>query len=76
MLASEAGGEVPLLVGVVDGDFGFEGDFAGEPEGTPDFGHEEDFGGPFEDVFPGGLKRDMGRGGWEGIRSVHYSVRL
>ena len=29
-----------------------EGDFAGEPEGTPDFGHEEDFGGALENVLP------------------------
>ena len=52
VLATETGGEVALLVGVIDGYFGFEGDFTGEPEGTPDFRHEEDFGGAFEDVFP------------------------
>jgi len=55
VLPAEAGGEVAFFVGVVDGDFGFEGDFSGEPEGAPDFGHEEDFGGAFEDVFPGCL---------------------
>jgi len=52
VLAAEAGGEVALFVGVVDGDLGLHGDLAGEPEGAPDFGHEEDFGGAFEDVFP------------------------
>jgi hypothetical protein len=51
----KSGGEIALFVGVIDGHFGFEGDFTGEPEGTPDFRHEEDFGGAFEDVFPGGL---------------------
>mmetsp|Transcript_6642 Transcript_6642/g.13407 ORF Transcript_6642/g.13407 Transcript_6642/m.13407 type:complete len:213 (-) Transcript_6642:2-640(-) len=56
MLPSKAGGKVALLVWVIDGDFGFEGDFTGEPEGTPDFGHEEDFRGAFEDIFPGGRK--------------------
>lgn len=55
VLAAKTGGEVPLFVGVIDGDFGFHGDFAGEPEGAPDFGHEEDFGGTLEDVFPGCL---------------------
>jgi hypothetical protein len=55
VLPTETGREVSLLVRVVDGYFGFEGDFTREPEGTPDFGHEEDFGGAFEDVFPGGL---------------------
>lgn len=56
MLSAETGGEVTLLVGVVDGYFGFEGDFTRKPEGTPDFRHEENFGGALEDVFPGCLR--------------------
>lgn len=59
VLPSEAGGKVPLLVRVIDGDFRFEGDFTGEPEGTPDFGHEEDFGGAFKNVLPGCLDMNL-----------------
>jgi hypothetical protein len=55
VFSSEAGGEVAFFVGVVDGYFGFEGDFSGEPKGSPYFGHEKYFGGAFEDVVPGGL---------------------
>lgn len=52
MLPPKAGGEVPLLVGVVDGYLGLEGDFTREPECAPDFGHEEDSGGALENVLP------------------------
>jgi hypothetical protein len=52
VLPPKAGREVPLLIGVVDGHFGLEGDFSREPECAPDFGHEEDSGGAFENVFP------------------------
>jgi hypothetical protein len=52
MLPPEAGGEVSLLVGVVDGYLGLECDFAREPECAPDFGHEEDSGGAFENILP------------------------
>lgn len=66
VFSSEAGGEVAFFVGVVDGYFGFEGDFSGEPKGSPYFGHEKYFGGAFEDVVPGGLVCVVLDGGWGG----------
>ena len=66
MLPPKAGGEVSLLVRVIDRDLRLERHLAGEPKGTPYFGHEEDFGRPFEDIIPRCLRSMAMDGACEG----------
>jgi hypothetical protein len=74
VFATETRREWTLFIGVIDGDLGFEGHFAREPEGTPNFGHEEDFGRAFKNVFPGGLFYSDGDGAGGGSEVMQIFV--
>jgi hypothetical protein len=52
VFAAEARTEIALFVGVVDGHFGFQGNFGTKPKGTKDFGQEKDLRGTVQDFRP------------------------
>ena len=56
VLATEAGAQISLLEGVVDGHLGLHGGLEAEDEASPDLRHEENFRRSLEDVVPGGLE--------------------
>jgi len=58
MFSSKAGTEWSLLEGIIDGDLGFDGGFAGEPNGPSNLGEKEDLGRVVKDFFPRSLTNE------------------